>query len=247
VNRLNTEESVIPYEYHHFDFCLAKDESNSPAENLGQVVFGERIRPSPYKIKFMENATCSTLCTKFYKGGDSDSDRKLMILKKGMSLNYQHHWILDNMPVTWCYPLQNDRQYCSTGFPMGCLVRNSRNNDLEDSCPYYSNYNKPGTYYPFNHVDLIITYHSGAKEEWGNAFKQNGGRIVSVKVVPRSINHNKDHPDCSNPQPLELPAAPFPEGKQFEITYTYSVSFVLNDTIKWSSRWDYILESSKSN
>lgn len=89
------------------DFCLAKDESNSPAENLGvsnltfakmfvcgimadyslsqQVVFGERIRPSPYKIKFLENQTCSVLCTKFYKAGESESDRKLMIMKKGMN------------------------------------------------------------------------------------------------------------------------------------------------------------------
>lgn len=244
VNRLNTEESVIPYEYHHFDFCLAKDESNSPAENLGQVVFGERIRPSPYKIKFLENQTCSVLCTKFYKAGESESDRKLMIMKKGMSLNYQHHWILDNMPITWCYNLQNDRQYCSTGFPMGCLVRGSRNNEVEDSCPYYSNYNKAGTYYPFNHVDISITYHNGETEEWGNAFKQNGGRIVSVKVVPRSIQHNdRTHPDCSNSQPLELTFAPIQEGKQLEITYTYSVTFQLNNTIKWSSRWDYILES----
>jgi hypothetical protein len=32
VNRLNTEESVIPYEYHHFDFCTA-DESNSPVSH----------------------------------------------------------------------------------------------------------------------------------------------------------------------------------------------------------------------
>lgn len=50
VNRLNTEESVIPYEYHHFDFCLADEESNSPVENLGQVVFGERIRPSMTRL-----------------------------------------------------------------------------------------------------------------------------------------------------------------------------------------------------
>ena len=36
-----------------FDFCMPpKDEmwKNSPAENLGQVVFGERIRPSIYKV-----------------------------------------------------------------------------------------------------------------------------------------------------------------------------------------------------
>jgi len=36
-----------------FDFCAPpKDEvlQNSPSENLGQVVFGERIRPSIYKV-----------------------------------------------------------------------------------------------------------------------------------------------------------------------------------------------------
>ncbi|XP_015378096.1 PREDICTED: transmembrane 9 superfamily member 2-like, partial [Diuraphis noxia] len=47
VNRLNSDESVIPYEYHYFDFCTT-DESKSPTENLGQVLFGERIRPSGY-------------------------------------------------------------------------------------------------------------------------------------------------------------------------------------------------------
>lgn len=36
---------------HSFDFCTTGEEL-SPAENLGQVVFGERIRPSPYKVNF---------------------------------------------------------------------------------------------------------------------------------------------------------------------------------------------------
>lgn len=39
-----------PFVSFSFDFCLSKDESDSPVENLGQVVFGERIRPSPYKV-----------------------------------------------------------------------------------------------------------------------------------------------------------------------------------------------------
>lgn len=30
------------------------------------------------------------------------------------------------MPVTWCYQLEDERQYCSTGFPMGCFLRDSR-------------------------------------------------------------------------------------------------------------------------
>lgn len=137
VNRLNTEESVIPYEYHHFDFC-AVDESDSPVENLGQVVFGERIRPSPYRIEFMKNLQCEKVCTKSYKGGDPVSEKKLSLLKKGMGLNYQHHWIVDNMPVTWCYLLEDGRQYCSTGFPMGCLLRNPQvwNISMNTICIY---------------------------------------------------------------------------------------------------------------
>ena len=53
VNRLNSIESVIPYEYHSFDVCtLDSDQEKklSPSENLGQVLFGERIRASPYNV-----------------------------------------------------------------------------------------------------------------------------------------------------------------------------------------------------
>lgn len=31
--------------------------------------------------------------------------------------------------------------------------------------------------------------------------------------------------------------------KDFEIQYSYSVHFIGDNSIKWSSRWDYILES----
>lgn len=120
---MNTEESVIPFEYHHFDFCLS-DETQSPVENLGQVVFGERIRPSPYTLNFLQDETCKKVCKKEYKGSDPESIKKLNLLKMGMALYYQHHWILDNMPVTWCYLVSDGgKTYCSTGFPMGCQVR----------------------------------------------------------------------------------------------------------------------------
>lgn len=49
VNRLDSVESVLPYEYTAFDFCQAS-EGKRPSENLGQVLFGERIEPSPYKV-----------------------------------------------------------------------------------------------------------------------------------------------------------------------------------------------------
>lgn len=180
VNRLNTEESAIPYDYDHFDFCLPEgSDVKAPAENLGQVVLGERIKPSPYVIEFMKNVSCQTVCRKEYTAAKSNL---LNELRKGISLNYQHHWIVDNMPVTTCYEMEGPRLYCSTGFPMGC-------NSRRDTC--VGNSKNKDAYYIYNHVDLIITYHSGAKTDWGSRFQGNGGRIISVKVVPRSIDHKK--------------------------------------------------------
>ena len=75
-------------------------DKSAPAENLGQVVFGERIRPSPYEISFLKDAgKCKTVCTKEYDSSKKEDVVKLDFLKKGMSMNYQHHWIVDNMPV----------------------------------------------------------------------------------------------------------------------------------------------------
>ena len=53
------------------DFISNVDETeSSPTENLGQVMFGERIRPSPYKLKFGEDRQCKQVCTKKYTGPD---------------------------------------------------------------------------------------------------------------------------------------------------------------------------------
>ncbi|XP_065226511.1 transmembrane 9 superfamily member 2 [Planococcus citri] len=243
VNRLNTEELVMPYEYHHFDFCTT-DESASPVENLGQVLFGERIRPSPYKIKFLENQVCTPLCTKTYKPNDAASDLKLLFLKRGMSLNYQHHWIIDNLPVTWCFLVDDSVTYCNTGFPMGCFMTGV--NGLDGACQALvgRGNTRPEHYYLFNHVDLKIIYHSGEHEEWGSSFQGNGGRIIAIKVTPRSINH-KDRANlkCDGIQePMSFDKEKL--SNPVDVTYSYSVTFERNDTIKWSSRWDYILEVS---
>lgn len=34
------------------------------------------------------------------------------------------------MPVTWCYEIENNYQYCNTGFPMGCYKPQNQENNL---------------------------------------------------------------------------------------------------------------------
>ncbi|GMT33198.1 hypothetical protein PFISCL1PPCAC_24495, partial [Pristionchus fissidentatus] len=235
VNRLDSDQSVIPFEYHSFDFCIGS-EDESPVENLGQVLFGERIRPSPYKMSFLEEQKCAKVCTRKYTGRKEENDR-LRLLQRGMKLNYQHHWIIDNMPVTFCFVNQQNMMVCTTGFPMGCYV--GSDGRPRDACVLDPKFSQPDSYYIFNHVDIVIEFRDMSLDP--NYFEEKvGGRIIHIKVTPRSIKHKSEGSlDCSP----EAPALPIGASEtKSEITYSYSITWKKTD-VKWSSRWDYILDS----
>uniref|UniRef100_A0A914VY30 Transmembrane 9 superfamily member n=2 Tax=Plectus sambesii TaxID=2011161 RepID=A0A914VY30_9BILA len=236
VNRLDSDQSVIPFEYHSFDFCVGS-EADSPVENLGQVLFGERIRPSPYSISFKETKSCAFVCEKSYKDGNADDPKKIRLLQRGMKLNYQHHWIMDNMPVTFCFINQQNMNVCTTGFPMGCYV--TPDGKPKDACVLDARYKEADNYYLFNHVDIKIEYRDLSSDP--NFLDEPGtGRIIRIKIQPRSIKHSsKTSMDCSpsaEPQPIGA------ESKDFNVIYSYSIIWEPTE-VKWSSRWDYILDS----
>lgn len=234
VNRLDSVEAVIPYEYSRFDFCVPTSDEKTPTENLGQVVFGERIRPSMYNITFKKDVQCKTLCKKTYKNGDKEQMKKLDFLKNGIALNYQNHWIIDNMPVTWCYDVADETaQYCSTGFPIGCHV--SEDGQARDACVTSSKFNERGMHYVFNHVDIKIKYQDGNGQDW------DGARLMSAQVSPRSLKHEKEG-ECGDLPAMGIPTEP---KEELSIIYSYSVSFMKEEdpNHKWASRWDYILDS----
>ncbi|KAL8189994.1 UNVERIFIED_CONTAM: transmembrane 9 superfamily member 2, partial [Gekko kuhli] len=228
VNRLDSVESVLPYEYAVFDFCQTSGEKR-PSENLGQVLFGERIEPSPYKFTFKKTEVCKPVCKKTYRLNVPEDKQKLEFLKKSMLLNYQHHWIVDNMPVTWCYEVEDNQKFCNPGFPIGCYI--TKDAKPKDAC---TEFREPDTFYIFNHVDITISYHNVENE-------QSGSRLVAAKLEPRSFKHtNVDSPDCSGP-PMDISNTA--TSGEVHIAYTYSVKFEENKDIRWASRWDYILES----
>ncbi|CAD5235525.1 unnamed protein product [Bursaphelenchus xylophilus] len=236
VNKLDSDQSVIPYEYHSFDFCVGS-EDESPVENLGQVLFGERIRPSPYKISFKESQQCTSLCEKTYDNANAVDQDKIKLLFRGMKLNYQHHWIIDNMPVTFCFINQQNMNVCTTGFPMGCYV--TPEGKPKDACVLDTRYRQPDSYYLFNHVDIKIEYRDMSNDP--NFLDEKiGGRIIRIKVQPRSIKHEDPNKlDCSLSAP---PQAIGSNDKNFKVHYTYSIVWEKTE-VKWSSRWDYILDS----
>jgi len=84
----------------------------------------------------------------------------LQRLMKGMILDYQQNWKVDNMPITLCYKNSENQEFCSRHFPIGCYI--TKNGQSKESCNIRDGIND--TFYIFNHLDFEITYHSGQGE-----------------------------------------------------------------------------------
>ncbi|CAK8698663.1 unnamed protein product [Clavelina lepadiformis] len=140
---------------------------------------------------------------------------------------YENRWIIDNMPIAWCYKTQTEDNFCSPGFPIGCYI--NAEGEKEGACVISDEYSGKDTYFIFNHVDIKIYYHPGYTGSW------EGSRLVRAVLEPRSYSKSGcDGPPLGMPNKFDKPIA---------IDYTYSVQFIEKDDIEWASRWDYILDS----
>lgn len=58
--------------------------------------------------------------------------KQMHFLTKGFAtLNFLHR-IVDNMPVTWCYEVEDNQKFCNPGFPIGCYMTKDRH--PKDAC-----------------------------------------------------------------------------------------------------------------
>ncbi|GFO46067.1 transmembrane 9 superfamily member, partial [Plakobranchus ocellatus] len=66
---------------------------------------------------------------------------------------------------------------------------------------------------------------------------------TNLKPAIYSIDHQKEGPEGCDPgsPPLGIPGPALT--KELKIKYTFSVTWKENPKVKWTSRWDYILES----
>ena len=78
------------------------------------------------QISFAKNVSNAILCKKTYTKNKKEDWTKLQFLKDRIHETYMNQWVIDNMPVTWCYSiLESDKPFCTTRFPVGCFVTDS--------------------------------------------------------------------------------------------------------------------------
>lgn len=224
VNKLTSTKTQLPYDFYYLDYCKPKEIVNS-AENLGEVLRGDRIENSPYVFGMRENKLCNYVCKKKL---DSKSAKNF---KEKIDDEYRVQMILDNLPVV--VPRQRMDGTPAYSYEHGFRVgfKASYAGSTEEK------------YFIHNHLNFEVKYHRDTETDTA--------RIVGFEVTPFSVKHEYEQPwDPENPHLITCNAntkryvlssdAPqeVEEGK--EVIFSYDVSFK-ESPVKWASRWDTYL------
>ncbi|CAG8439502.1 1799_t:CDS:10 [Ambispora gerdemannii] len=215
VNKIFSDKTQLPFAYSDLPFVCPVEKGGNRWLNLGEVLRGDRIELSKFKIKALENKTCSTLCAVDLTAG------KAMEAKHLVSKDYKVEWIIDNLPGATAYRTAdgNHKQY-EVGFNLG-----EKDEKKKDAVKAYLN----------NHFALKILYEKKNNDP-------NGILIVGFEVEPRSISGLKgacpDYPDNPENPKLEIDA------NTSQVTYSYSVLWQETKDVTWGNRWDLYLTNS---
>ncbi|KAJ9546614.1 hypothetical protein OSB04_019157 [Centaurea solstitialis] len=238
VNSLTSIDTEIPYGYYTLPFCRPLEGIKDSAENLGELLMGDRIENSPYRFKMYKNESEIILC----KTNPLSSD-EFKTLKKRIDEMYQVNLNLDNLPAIR-YMLKDGFFLRWIGYPVGIRVQD--------------------VYYVFNHLKFKVLVHKYEHSSVAGVIGTGDGAelitspeekttdegyvVVGFEVVPCSVNHDLNslknvtpygkYPSSINCDPVSVGMS-VKEGTA--VSYTYEVSFVMSD-IKWPSRWDAYLK-----
>eukprot|EP00850_Spirogloea_muscicola_P016320 SM000131S26750 [mRNA] locus=s131:364739:367927:+ [translate_table: standard] len=224
VNKLSSTRTQLPYEYYTLPFCRPDKIVNS-AENLGEVLRGDRIENSVYIFSMENDEQCKFLCRI-----DKLSAEESKLFKERIDEDYRVNMILDNLPVAVprVHELENGKYTTyERGYAVGKKVE--------------------GTYAIHNHLSFTVLIHKDPNTETS--------RIVGFEVKPVSIKHTYDgvfdpmKPRLNTCNPMKKKFVDQVERiadlqtveENDEIIFTHDVNFTMNNEIKWASRWDTYL------
>ncbi|XP_050216701.1 transmembrane 9 superfamily member 8-like [Mercurialis annua] len=227
VNKLTSIKTQLPYSFYSLPYCRPAKIVDS-AENLGEVLRGDRIENSPYVFKMWEPETCKILCNVKFDA------KTVKEFKEKIDDEYRVNMILDNLPLV--VPRQRLDQELPTVYQLGYHV------GLKGQ---YSG-SKEEKYFIHNHLAFTVKYHRDLQT--GSA------RIVGFEVKPLSVKHEYEGKwndaktrlttcDASAKHLVVNSNTPQEVEENKEVIFTYDVEFQESE-VKWASRWDtYLLMS----
>jgi len=263
VNKMTSSKTLLPIDYYRMPFCQPDEGVHMDRENMGEILAGDRIESSPYRLYMKQDMYCEQLCiSNVGSSSDDDADKKkkksnnnsdTSKLIRAIRKDYHNNWIVDNLSSA--SKVEDEATITMrywNGFPIGYI------SDGEDD--------RTQKAYLYNHVNIEIMYHTVLEKD------EEKYRIVRFVVEPLSIQH-KFESDSNNQEEnvgdgnsrvkminpiascnnnnkranvhtdynmISSRASPQPAdgGK---VLFTYDVTWIENPELSWSSRWDIYL------
>lgn len=237
VNKLTSTKTQIPYDYYSLPFCRPK-KYNLQSENLGEVLSGDRIEMSVYKLDVKVPKSCEVACVQKLKKSEKEA------FVRAIDDDYRVHWMVDNLPVGAFSTAVDGEQYFVRGFPVG----------------FTSGSQKNPKHYLYNHVRIQVQYHDDVDYEILGLDENPTTKIVGFKVEPMSIRHSWEGNGDFVPGQTVLstcnamnPATNDPKNylsvdrtAENTVIFTYDVQWEKSE-IEWSNRWDVYLTTNSPN
>ncbi|GHP05979.1 hypothetical protein PPROV_000472600 [Pycnococcus provasolii] len=226
VNKLTSTKTQLPYEYYSLPYCRPDPIVNS-AENLGEVLRGDRIENSLYQIEIRLDEQCKVVCKI-----DSLSASQAKAFQGKIDDEYRVNMILDNLPVAMVKMREENGKPFKTyerGYPVGFKAAIEEGGEEK--------------FFLHNHLRFTILYHKDIETDLA--------RIVGFETEPFSVKHEYEPPwdsvkpllDTCSPGRMQYVThglAPQMVAEGEEVIFSYDVIFKMSD-IKWASRWDTYL------
>ncbi|KAL8189548.1 hypothetical protein R6Q57_029114 [Mikania cordata] len=223
VNKLASTKTQLPYSYYSIPYCRP-DKIVDSAENLGEVLRGDRIENSPYEFQMRVPQMCNVVCHVVL------NEKSTKEFKEKIDDEYRVNMILDNLPlVVPMTRIEKDSPIIyQHGFFVGRKVQYAGT--------------KEEKYFINNHLAFTVKFHKDIQTD--------SARIVGFEVNAFSVKHQYDGEwtdknrlttcDAHAKRMVTGSDPPQEVDNKKEIIFTYDVDFQESD-IKWASRWDTYL------
>lgn len=172
VNKLTSTKTQLPFEYYALPFCQPKTVENV-AENLGEVLRGDRIMNSDYELRMGMEESCKILCRKEL------TKAEVQEFTTRIEEDYRVHWVMDNLPSATKYvdetnPIKPITIY-DLGFPLG--FRGS--DDIPGT--------KIGVSYLNNHLLITVKYHKDQQSFEVSFLRETESSVLADFIVPETL------------------------------------------------------------
>ncbi|CAK9436364.1 uncharacterized protein LODBEIA_P09220 [Lodderomyces beijingensis] len=211
VNKIESDHTQLPYAWYSLSFVCPPMHGAKPVHlSLGEILRGDRIWDSGYKLNFGMDSHCSRLCD--LRATQAGIKRAAQLVKDG----YVAHWSVDGLPGATTFESNLHRnKYYAAGFPLGFV-------------------DNEGVSYYYNHVMLVIRYHRDKPNDRSYIVGfEVYPKSVSDTLCPGASKSYKNF--ALRPQYDENGQL---SSERTTIPYTYSVYWREDSSIDYDSRWD---------